>query len=66
MTTLLEEIKAYANAHYEESFGAQTLIECYSDKELLEEFSSMEDVVTYVLLKDEQYDAAWLDADSER
>ena len=53
--SLAEEIKAWANENYEESYGASALIEAYTDDELTKEFTSLDDAKAWAKLHDEAY-----------
>lgn len=53
--TTVEEIKAWANENYENSYGASALVETYTDDELAEEFASLEDAKAWANLHDEAY-----------
>jgi hypothetical protein len=55
MATLTEDIKRYANKHYEDSFACQTIVECFDDEEIEDLFPSMDDFMNYVEAKDGQY-----------
>jgi len=53
--TKVEQIKAWAMDNYAESYGASSLIECWTDEELDAEFKSLEDAKSAAKLWDEQY-----------
>jgi hypothetical protein len=57
--TLVEKIKKYANEHYEESYGAQTIVECFNDAEIAADFTSMKEAKEYMSAKDEQMANCW-------
>ncbi len=55
---MVEAIKAWAHANYEKSFGASSLIECFTDEELAAEFKSLADAKRYAKLQSEQFSNA--------
>jgi len=57
--TLVEKIKEYAEKHYEESYGAQTIVECYNDAEIAADFTSLKAAKEYMAGKDEQMANCW-------
>lgn len=59
---LVEQIKAWAMENYNKSFGASTIIECFTDEEIAAGFSSLADAKAFASLQDEQYQNAWCDA----
>jgi len=55
---MVEKIKQWALANYEKSFGASSLVECFSDEELAEQFNSLADAKRYAKLQSERYSDA--------
>lgn len=55
--TLIRDIQNWAHDNYE-SYGASSIIECFEDEEILEEFSSLADAQDYAALMDEMYSNA--------
>jgi hypothetical protein len=55
---MVEKIKVWALANYEKSFGASSLVECFTDEELAAEFNSLADAKRYAKLQSEQYSNA--------
>jgi hypothetical protein len=55
---IVDAIKAWAIANYEKSFGASSLVECFSDEELATEFQSLADAKRYAKLQSEMYSNA--------
>lgn len=55
MMSVVEQIKAWAEKNYHESYGASCLVECYDDHELAEQFDSLRDAIRFARLQDEMY-----------
>ena len=53
-TTIKEQIIEWAKANYDESYAAQTVIECYGDEDF-QEYESLEDFLEYAGALDDRY-----------
>ena len=51
--SVVAEIKAWANENYEKSFGASSLVECWTDEELAAEFTTLAAAKEWAGLQDE-------------
>ena len=51
---LVDDIKAWANKHYETSYGASVIVECYTDAEIEQEFNSVADAQEFAELQDDR------------
>jgi hypothetical protein len=56
--TTVDAIKAWAIANYEKSFGASSLVECFTDEELAAEFPSLAAAKRHAKLMSEQFSNA--------
>lgn len=61
MDNLVEQIKAWAMENYSKSFGASTIIECFTDEDIAEQFKSLDEAKEYAQLQSEQYQNAICD-----
>ena len=59
--TLVTKIKNWALANYEKSYGASALIECFSDQELIGQFSSLTEAKRWAMLQSEGWQNANID-----
>ena len=50
---LVDKIKEWANANYETSYGASCIVECFTDAEIEEQFSSLAEAKAYAALQDD-------------
>jgi hypothetical protein len=50
----VKAIKKWAYANYNKSYGAQCIIECFSDTDLNEQFDTLRDAKSWALLMDNE------------
>lgn len=55
MSNKVEIIRTWANIAYEESYGAQCIVECMSDDEIDTTFKDLNDAAEWAKLQNERY-----------
>ena len=49
----IKEVRDWAHANYGRSFGASSIIECFTDEDIIRQFKSLDDVIAHASLLDD-------------